>query len=314
MNSLYQNLKQLHNLQNLVKTRDPAYFSHTTICPQDVTTDTISIVMTSHERSKQVYFTLDTISKSKYKNVQVILVDDSQADPVDSARLHEYNMMIELVKINRDKKCWSNPCINYNIGFEFVKGGKVIIQNSEVCHIGDVLSYINEKVKDEIYYVFDVKASRNMDTNEIIYRKSELTTTIYNEDLWDSWYQHYNHRNVQYHFLCALTKFTFDKIGGFSYDYSFGSCYDDNDLLLKIYMQNITFMNIYNDIHQIGGIHLFHGYNMPDKRAYSSELNDTLFEKKKKYCAVHKQYLELSEYFDYNILYTHYINLNSILI
>jgi hypothetical protein len=311
MNSLYQNLKQLHTLQNIVKTRDPMYFSHNTICPQNITPDTISIVMTSHERSKQVYFTLDTISTSNYKDVQVILVDDSQVDPIDSTRLHKYNMMIEFIQINRDKKCWSNPCINYNIGFEFVKGGKVIIQNSEVCHIGDVLSYVDEKTTDNIYYAFDVKASRNMDTNEVIYRKDRLDTAIYNEDLWDSWYQHYNHRNVQYHFLCALTKTTFDKIGGFSYDYAFGSGYDDNDLLLKINMQSIPTVNVCNDIYQIGGIHLFHGYNMPDRRAYVSEQNDTLFEKKKRYCAVYKQYIELSEHFDYNVLYTHYINLTS---
>jgi len=311
MNSLYQNLKQLYNLQYIVKSKDPTYFSHITLRPRNITSDTISIVMTSHERSKQVYFTLDTIAKCAYKNIQVIIVDDSHTDPLDVARLNEYNIMIEFITINPDKKCWSNPCINYNIGFEYIKGGKVVIQNSEVCYIGDVLSYINEKVVDNIYYVFDVKASRSMDTNELIYKK-DLAITIYDEDIWDSWYQHYNLRNVKYHFLCALTRSTFNKIGGFSYDYSFGSCYDDNDLLLKMYMQSISFINVCNDIYNIGGIHLFHGYNMPDRRAYSSEMNDKLFEKKKKYCAIYKEYLELSDYFDYNVLNTYYNTLNNI--
>jgi len=296
MEHVQKHLAQLHELKDIVKRKDNRYFRYTCINYNDITDKTISIVMTSHERSTQVYFTLDTINKCKYKDIQVILVDDSVRDPVDINQLYKYDFTIELIRVNREIKCWSNPCVNYNIGFEFVRGGKVIIQNSEVCYIGDVLSYINHIVIDDKYYVFDVNASRNYETNQYIYDKPQLSIDIYNHDIWEKWYQHYNHHNNQYHFLCALTRTTFNKIGGFSYDYSYGSGYDDNDLLIKIHHQNIQIINVNHDIFNIGGIHLYHGYDVPDKRAYDSPQNNILFEKKQKYTDTFHTYLELSDY------------------
>jgi hypothetical protein len=295
MDHVRNHLAELHGLRQIVKNKDSRYFKYSTINRNEITENTISIVMTSHERSKQVYFTLDTIHKCVYKDIQIILVDDSTNDPVDVNRLYKYDFNIELIRINRSIKNWGNPCINYNIGFEFVRGGKVIIQNSEVCYIGDILTYINDTIIDNKYYVFDVKASRNHQTNEHIYNKA-LTIDIYNEDIWDMWYQHYVHRDFHYHFLCAMTRTTFNKIGGFSYDYSFGSGYDDNDLLIKIKQQHIQIINVYHDVFNIGGIHLFHGYDVPDTRAYHSPQNNILFEKKQKYNEVYHTYLELSDY------------------
>lgn len=309
MDHVHHNLGKFNELKAMVKRKDPTYVKYIMINNNDITDKTISIVMTSHERSAQVYYTLDTIQKCTYKDVQVIVVDDSVRDPVDINRLSQYNFTIELLRINRERKCWSNPCVNYNIGFEFIRGGKVIIQNSEVCYIGDVLSYVNHTAIDNKYYVFDVKASRNHDTNNTIYKKAVLTTDIYNEDIWDSWYQHYIHRNVNYHFLCGMTRATFDKFGGFSYDYAFGSCFDDNDLLIKINHQGIQITNVYHDIFNVGGIHLFHGYNMPDKRAYDSPQNNILFEKKQKYTDTFHTYLELSDYIQPDELTNHFLKL-----
>lgn len=309
MEHVQHNLGKCNELKAMVKRKDQRHFKYIMINNNPITEKTISIVMTSHERSSQVYCTLDTINKCIYKDIQVILVDDSVRDPVDVNRLAQYDFTIELLRVNRAIKCWSNPCVNYNIGFEFVRGGKVIIQNSEVCYIGDVLSYVNQIVIDNKYYVFDVKASRNHDTNNIIYKKQVLTTDIYNEDIWDRWYQHYIHWNQNYHFLCAMTSATFDKIGGFSYDYSFGSGYDDNDLLIKIRHQGIQITNVYHDIFNVGGIHLFHGYNMPDKRAYDSPQNNILFEKKQRYVDTFHTYLELSDYVQPDELTNYFLKL-----
>jgi len=272
----------------------------------EITSQTISIVMTSHERSQQVYFTLDTIRKCEYKDIQVILVDDSTIDPIDINRLCEYEFNIELIRVYSAMKCWVNPCINYNIGFEFIRGGKVILQNSEVCYIGDILSYVNRITLDNKYYVFDVKASRDHNTNEIIYKK-QLSTAIYQEDIWQTWYQHHEHHNMKYHFLTAFTRETFDNIHGFSYDYAFGSAYDDNDLLLRI--EKIQIVNVPNEVFQIGGIHLYHGYNMHDRRAYESPSNQTLFEKKKKYMELYGTYVELSDITQPDLLMNQYQSL-----
>jgi len=306
MNRLKENLYQLSSLREMIQKKDQTNFSHDIVHPSEMTSDTISIVMTSHERSKQVYYTMHTIQQSTYKDVQVIIVDDSVNDPIQLVELEKFPMHIELIQIKRDKKYWGNPCINYNIGFAYVKGGKVIIQNSEVCYVGDVLDYLNRVCDDNTYYSFDVKASRNFETNEIIYAHTQPTIAIYEQDIWETnmvvtWYQHSVLRNVNFHFLCGMTRATFDHLGGFSYDYSFGSWYDDDDLILKIKCLGIMIQTVKNEVEQVGGIHLFHGYsqNISDDRAYNASIrNLDLFTKKKQYVERYQKYMEISEQVD----------------
>ena len=210
------------------------------------------------------YYTLKTIANSVFKNIQVIIVDDSDIDKISIDKLKEYPFYIDFIEIIRDNKIWNNPCVNYNLGFKYIKGSKIIIQNSEVCHVGDLLNYISLNVNDNSYYVFDVKVSNNFNTNEYIYNKPVLNTNIFLEDIYNNsicsgWYQHYIHRNKNYHFLTSITSETFKKIREFSYDYSFGNDYDDDDFVLKIKSSNIKIHNVRNDIFNVGGIHLdFH--------------------------------------------------------
>ena len=166
--------------------------------------------MTSSNRSKQTYFTLSTLDPLDCK-LQVILVDDSTHDPIDLEKLKEFSFHIDFIQINRDVKNWFNPLVNYNIGFKFIKGSKVIIQNAEVCHIGSVLNFV-KNIIDDNYYVFDVNASSNFETNEKIYNHcgrlnelidqspyNHLTTEIYNQPLFYRWYQsESNNRNLHF--------------------------------------------------------------------------------------------------------------------
>jgi hypothetical protein len=55
-----------------------------------------------------------------------------------------------------------------------------------------------------------------------------------------------------------MTRNTFELVKNFSYDYAFGVEYDDDDFLLKIKLQNINIVNLFNDIYNIGGIHMYH--------------------------------------------------------
>jgi len=279
MQTLLQNKEHIFNIKSKVEKDNTTFYSH--ICIENGTIDskTISIVMTSSNRSKQTYFTLKSIANSVNKNVQVIIVDDSDGDPIDADILKNYPFTIDFIKINRANKCWHNPLVNYNIGFRFIKGGKVVIQNAEVCHIGDLLQFINNHVCEENkYYVFDVNASKNFETNQQIYNSDIHTIEIYSKNLFDHWYQSANN-NRNLHFLTALTKSTFDKISGFNYDYVMGSWYDDDDFLLKIRATNIDIVNIFHDQHNVGGIHLYHGYssNIWDQGV---EKNQNLFKAK----------------------------------
>jgi len=296
MYEVKRTLNFLPDLRDIVKRKDPKYFNHTTIDNQEITPDTISIVMTSHNRSRQVYYTLKTISNSSHKNVQVILVDDSTVDPVDVHTLRKYPFYIDFIQINRDNKYWKNPCVNYNIGFEYIKGDIVVIQNGEVCHVGDVLNKLKtgDGIQDDQYYVFDVTGCKNYDVNEKIYKIDRLSTDIYaQQSLWQVWYQHHRAANRSLHFLVALTANTFRRVEGFSYDYSFVSWYDDDDFLLKIKTLGIAIVLIPNETEKVGGIHLFHTGASNTSGAVTR--GKELFGKKVNYHNAHKIYLEISE-------------------
>jgi hypothetical protein len=292
MNSLYNNLENLLLLKKKITNNDDKeYYNHHVIKNNNITNNTITVVMTSCNRSKQVYFTLDTLSKSDFKDIQIILADDSSHDKVCIDKLEKYPFYFDFLEIKRENKIWVNPCINYNIAFNYIKGTKVILQNSEVCHVGDVLLYINNNLKDNDYFVFNVKSSNSYENNEIIYNNYTYNNNIFSLVNGD-WYQHQLYSNRYLHFLTALTKKSFDKINGFSYDYFMGIEYDDDDLLLKIKLNNLNIINITNDNTNCGGIHLYHG---PTNSAYiQTETNNQLFFKKNR-AAYTIGYIEISD-------------------
>ena len=296
METLLRNKDHIFNIKNKVENLDNSLYSHHRINNFKIDKNTISIVMTSSNRSEQVYFTLKTISDSIYKNVQVILVDDSDTDPIYENVLQEkkYPFIIELINIKRENKHWHNPLVNYNIGFKFILGGKVIIQNAEVCHIGDVVNFVsNHIITDKNYYVFDVKASLNFDTNKEIYKKNTSSIAIYNENLFLTWYQSEGDNNRNFHFLTALTVDTFHKIKEFSYDYTMGKWYDDNDFVLKIISQNINIINIYHNHCNIGGIHLFHPTS-DSTWDNGVEMNNNIFFKKVQMYNSTREYVDVT--------------------
>lgn len=225
-----------------------------------ITQSTVSIVMTACNRSKQTLYTLQTIANSSYKDVQVIIVDDSDIDPILFETLTQFTMSIEFIEIKRPLKWWVNPCVNYNIGFAFIKGGYVIIQNAEVCHVGDPISHLVNTIQDKTYYVFDVHSTKGYAENEILYTYPQLTTDIYTtiEDSFQLWFHRTNEKESFFHFLTGMKKGTFDLFNGFSYDYSFGTYFDDNDLLLRIRAMSIEIKSICHVEHKCGGIHLYH--------------------------------------------------------
>ena len=259
MELLLQSKEMIKEIKNKVDNFHHSLFDHFIINNYEINENAISIVMTSSNRSKQVYFTLQTMLKNKCKNIQIILVDDSTSDPVNINILKHYPYYIDFISIKRENKNWVNPCVNYNIGFKFIKGNKVVIQNAEVCHVGYPLDFINKCMNDNSYYVFDVKAVSNYENNEIIYQSNLTNTNIYDLDVYISlWYQHSVYNNRQFHFFTACNIETFKKINSFSYDYTLGNCFDDDDFVLKILSKNINIINVKSEDYFFGGIHLFH--------------------------------------------------------
>ena len=319
-NILYldQIFDKIIKIRNIVEEEDKNYYTHTFLSSSNQSGEnpSISIVMTSSNRSKQVYYTIKSISDSLIaKKVHIVLIDDSDIDTISIHKLSEFLgkiNSIDFISINKDKKCWVNPCINYNIGFRYInKNSKnIVIQNGEVCHVGDVIKYINESVNDNEYHVFDVKATADFESNEKIYNldQSSRNISVYdNEDFkwyigsekktkWkefnDGWYQTHKYpRN--YHFLTSMTSDTFKRVKSFSYDYAMQINYDDDDFLFKII--NVLKINIINPsylIEKIGGIHLFHENNFLSKEI---QINVIIYDIKMRYINSFDKYLELSD-------------------
>jgi glycosyltransferase involved in cell wall biosynthesis len=288
MENMYHNRENILKIKAQVDILDPSLFDHVAISNCEINDSTISIVMTASNRSKQTYYTLDSIARSTIRSVHLIIVDDSVHDPLTVERLRSYPFYIDFIQINRANKYWHNPCVNYNIGFKFIKGSKVIIQNAEVCHIGDVCAHVSSKINDNEYHAFDVNSTLNFDCNEIIYNSSgTYEELITKSNIYQCWYQSQT-RNLYFHFLTALTRDTFNKIKEFSYDYAFGIAYDDCDLVLKIKSLGITFINVFHEENNIMGIHLHHS----STENLRFPFNKSIFETKDKKCTETGKYID----------------------
>ena len=293
---LLTNYDNLCKIKKILETKDTNYFTTTKINEKNLDENTISIVMTACNRPIQTYFTIDIIAKSSYKNVQIILVDDSTDDPVMLERLSQFGVHIELITIKN--KFWVNPCVNYNIGFQHIRGGKVIIQNAEVCHMGDVLKYVEENVIDDGYYAFNVYALQNESSNNMLYDIGDMSsdnyekiTSLPHDIIYNGWYQHLIYRNAYYHFLVALTTKTFNKIGGFDIDYAMAVGWDDNELVFKLQENNVNLLNV---THNVMGIHQWHKTTAAGR--YDQILNYHLYNCKCKYYDLNGSFLNLTCY------------------
>ena len=293
MQSLISNKQKIFEIIEKVENFDTSMITHYYYPNIAIYDDTISIVMTSSNRSEQVYYTLKKIEKASFKNIHIILVDDSDVDPIIHSMINGFAFYIDLVVIRKENKNWINPLVNYNIGFKFIKGSKVIIQNSEVCHVGDVIGWVSKYITDNNYYCFDVKATNSFQSNNEIYKIDNLTTEVYSKEylfkIDNTWY-HGRNNMTNYHFLTAMTRNTFNLIKNFSYDYTFGIDWDDNDFLLKIKSKNINIINLFYDEYNLGGIHLYHSSSYLKWKGVES--NNEIFNKKLEHYNIYNEYIE----------------------
>ena len=221
-----------------------------------------SIVMTTHNRKKQTLYTLNSIQRQNVnENIEVILVDDSDSDNnLSESELKTYNFKIIYIIIDNKLKTWTNPCVNYNIGFQEIHGEIVIIQNAEIYHIGNVINTINNIINETNYIVFDVLSLPSYEGNENFYININNNNNIYDYLINKNyiWYQHSNTNNRNFHFLTAITEKNLKNINWFDFDYSLGYCFDDNDFYEKIKNFKLKTININSNIYKILGVHQYH--------------------------------------------------------
>lgn len=235
---------------------DPLYYvDH--ICINPISEPCISIVMATHDRIEQTLFTLKTIADSSIKLVQVIIIDDSPPNSFIPQEMLDFSFQIDYLTV-KETRDWINPCVNYNIAFQYVKAPIIVIQNAEVCHAGDVLQYVFDNCKPKQYIVFDVASCKIPKDNRRLYNME--TFNYQNAASLASrrkfkWYQHSQIIPRNYHFLSAIHSEDFAELEGFDYDFALDRCFDDNEFIYRI--MNVHKLKI---IHPKGimGIHQYH--------------------------------------------------------
>lgn len=220
----------------------------------------ISIVMSFYNRQSQLNKTIESIKKSQIIDYEIIIIDDASTPPLKCPEA-------KIIRIEPRQKWWSNPCIPYNIGFAAAQGNKIIIQNPECYHVGDVLAYVEENLKSNIYITFACYAITAQETTEFELGKFPI---IYNYPFRFSrerngWYNHAVYSPTKLHFCSAITKADLKTIGGFSETYARGVAYEDNDFVRKIQRRNMD-IKIISDPYVIHQYHPPFSYNIPGWR------------------------------------------------
>lgn len=220
----------------------------------------ISIVMTYFNRKQQLLMTLKSIALYA-SDIEVIIVDDASRERVEDV-VKQFSYPIKLIRIEPQEKWWVNPCMAFNRGFKEAKGDKVIIQNAECVHAGNVIRHVRDNLTDSTYLSYGCysvaqqtyrKMMRISDVSRSISSILPLKNVTRAGQL-DGWYNHTLYRPFAYHFTSAITQKKLTQLGGFDERYASGLGYDDNDFLWRVKHLPLEVSIVDNPY----TIHLFH--------------------------------------------------------
>lgn len=247
----------------------------------------ISVVTAYYNRKKLFLRTLDSMKPYFGKiDFEVIVVDDGSDENERLEDIRDQYPFLKIIRLEKDKKWYKNSCIPFNIGFEAVKGDKIIIQNPECYHFGDIIKYVDENLEDNNYLSFGCYSldKETTDNNQLFFDRNYIhniihkNNRIFNFDGDLGWYNHSKYRPKAFHFCVALTKKDLYDLGGFDERYAKGIGYDDDEFIWRIKRKNMK-INFVDDcivLHQ--NHYLFSG----DKAVKTSILKNKSFKRNKR--------------------------------
>ena len=219
----------------------------------------ISIVIAYFNRKDQLLMTLESIKKSNYLNKEIIIVDDnSREDQKVEAFINRFkgNLDIKVITITEKEKTWVNPCIPYNIGIKKAQGDIIVLQNPEVMHVGDCLTFINNNLNKKDWISFNCYGSPNFNfNNELLHKTSNECfekingiqfniggNSVERDDV-GGWVNHYEKHFVGYHYLAAIHKSDINEYmnGGFNENFKNGVGCDDDELIKRLIHNKFNF-------------------------------------------------------------------------
>jgi hypothetical protein len=251
--------------------------------------DGISIVMAYHNRREQLIRTLNSINETKYdrSKLEIVIINDNSLEQhsIDDLPSLFNKLKFRIFNIKKEQKKWTCSCVPYNIGFNHVQYNKILFQNPECYHMGDVLSDVDINLTDENYipyacYSIGEKEYNVNNYNKLVYNNCQPPHACSN-----GWYNHSVINPKGYHFAAAITTNNLYKIGGFDEEYKDGVAFDDNEILRRIRLLdlNIIIINSPYVIHQWhDSVYHFNALTPEDEKKHTLELfykNQAIFDR-----------------------------------
>lgn len=202
----------------------------------------ISVVTAYYNRKSLFIRTLDSFCSSIGKiNFEVIAVDDGSDENERLEDLVDKYPFLKVIRLERENKWYSNSCIPFNIGFSHCIGDKVIIQNPECYHFGNILEHVDKNLKRNEYLSFGCYSLDKETTEKTIienynYISDEINSCkrSHRYDGDSGWYNHSIYRPSAFHFCSAIKYEDLMELGGFDERYALGNSFDDDEFLWRI--------------------------------------------------------------------------------
>jgi len=225
----------------------------------------ISIVATYYNRKGVFYQTLKSVSKSKFKDFEFIVVDDGSSPEHRVEDLVTEFPFLKIVRIEPINKWYSpNSCVPYNEGIRIAKGEIIVLQNAECFHVHDILTYFKENIND-LNYISISAYGLNSELTKILPQYSINNTVpdflkglpqVPYRGIVPSWYNHSIIRPTYFHFCSAITRSNMKRLNGFDERYATGLAYEDSDFLHRVRLLGL-------DIKIIDDVTVIHQYHTP---------------------------------------------------
>lgn len=169
----------------------------------------ISIVITTYRRDKQLAITLGSISGNPE---EVIVVDDASQESTEAiCRAHGATY---IQRLDRPDVEFSNPAVPINIGLRAAKSDVVILQNAECRHDSNVVEQFRERVKE----------------NTAVFAKVQ---SLNRDGSFETWYTAPAIAERPYFFCGAMFRKHFLELGGMDENFA-GPGYDDDDFAVRM--------------------------------------------------------------------------------
>jgi len=219
----------------------------------------VAIIMPYFDRQELLNNTLQSINNFGVKDITVVVVDDNSPKAVTIPEGLHFKTKILTIR----DKYWRNPEPSYNKGIDWVihqtDCEKIILQNPECYHEGDVITYTKENLTKDNYLTF---ACRSLN------KKGHF----------DRWYNHSVHRPVALEFCAAIHRENLIALNGYDERLSFGIGYGDDYLLYRIKLMGLKV----EIVDSVEVVHQWHPVVVQDNRKKLLEANKLLFAELKK--------------------------------